>query len=290
MPLKLSPTQIAFNALGDGKFNRPFDAQVDFFRQKLNLPTEHWDDILKEAHDRAFIVAGATKADLLNDLRLAVDKSISEGKSIQWFRKQFNKAVRDHGWEGWTGSDTEEGRDWRTKVIYDTNMRTSYAAGRWAQLHDPDLLTVRPYWKYVHTDTVRFPRPLHQQWGATPVILHHTHPWWKTHFPPNGWGCRCRIVPVRASEYTGGEAPDDGTHTVKDREGNFHTIPKGIDYGWDYAPGASLNPLKDFVESKKKALPKPLAEAFSASAEDVFKEQKSKAEAAILKDWAKKTT
>ena len=40
-------------------FNTPFAEQLDFFRQKLNLPSERWDDIQKAAHDRAFIVAGA---------------------------------------------------------------------------------------------------------------------------------------------------------------------------------------------------------------------------------------
>ena len=69
MPLNLSPTQIAFNARGDGTFNLPFTEQISFFRNKLNLSTERWDDILHQAHDRAFIVAGAAKADLLDDLR-----------------------------------------------------------------------------------------------------------------------------------------------------------------------------------------------------------------------------
>jgi len=144
MPLTISPTQTAFNARGDGSFKLPFPEQIDFFRQKQNLPTERYDDILKEAHDRAFVVAGAMKADLLNDLRKAVDKAIAEGKTIDWFRKEFEAIVQKHGWEGWTGSDTKAGRDWRTRVIYKTNLSASYAAGRWQQLHDPDLLKGRP--------------------------------------------------------------------------------------------------------------------------------------------------
>lgn len=38
--------------------------------------TEWWDDILGAAHDRAFIVAGAAKA----DFRGAVEKAIGEGE------------------------------------------------------------------------------------------------------------------------------------------------------------------------------------------------------------------
>ncbi len=259
MPLKLSPTQTAFNARGDGKFNKPFAEQVDFFQQKLNLQTERYDDILKSAHDRAFVVAGAMKADLLNDLRVAVERSIVEGKSIGWFRKEFDNIVAKNGWQGWTGEGTKAGRDWRTRVIYRTNLSASYAAGRWQQLKDPDLLKLRPFWKYVHNDTVQNPRPLHQSWSG--MVLRHDDPFWQTHFPPNGWGCRCRVTAVSAREYKGHPAPDDGTYIYKSKDGTEHVLPKGIDYGWDYAPGASLADAVDPVVVRKAVtLPPKLAE------------------------------
>jgi hypothetical protein len=249
MPLKLSPTQIAFNARGNGRFNKPFEQQLSFFRKKLNLPTERYDDILKQAHDRAFMVAGVQKADLLNDLRQAVDKAIAQGKSIGAFRKQFNNIVKQRGWQGWTGSDSQAGRDWRTRIIYRTNIATSYAAGRWKQLNDPDLLKSLPYWKYIHNDTVAHPRPLHVEWDG--LVLKHDDPWWKTHFTPNGWGCRCRITAVREREFKGAKAPDNGVHAVVDSQGNKHVIPRGIDFGWDYAPGANTDTsLRELVQNK----------------------------------------
>lgn len=249
MPLKLSPSQIAFNARGDGKFNKPFKEQVAFFRQKLNLPSQHWDDILTRAHDRAFIVAGAAKADLLQDLRGAVDKAISQGKSIQAFRKDFAGIVQKRGWQGWTGSDTKAGRNWRTKVIYTTNMRSSYAAGRELQLQDPALRRLRPYLKYIHNDTVTNPRHLHVSWSGK--VLRHDDPWWDMHKPPNGFGCRCRVVAVSKREFKGDVAPNDGTYSKIDRHGVEHIIPKGIDYGFDYAPGQSNAPLLRQVIAKQ---------------------------------------
>jgi len=258
MPLKLSPTQLAFNSRGDGRFNQPFQEQVDFIAQKLNLPTAHYDDIIGAAHDRAFVVAGAMKADLLTDIHNAIDKTAQEGKSIQWFRKEFDTIVQARGWQGWTGSDTQQGRDWRTRVIYQTNLSASYAAGRYAQLTHPDLLSIRPYWKYVHNDTVAHPRPLHVSWSG--VVLKHDDPWWHSHFPPNGWGCRCRITAVPASAYEGAAAPDDGTYEKVDRNGEIHTLPKGIDYGWDYAPGKShLEKTISFQQQKLEARPWQLA-------------------------------
>jgi hypothetical protein len=38
-------------------------------------------------------------------------------------------------------------------------------------------------------------------------------------------------------------APNDGTYTHVDADGEAHTIPKGIDHGWDYAPGRTKNDI-----------------------------------------------
>jgi len=235
-------------------FNQPFSEQVDFFKDKINLPSRYYDDILKDAHDRAFIVAGATKADLLDDLRTAVDKAVMDGGTLSQFQKDFDNIVAKHGWI-YNGE-----RDWRTQVIYKTNISASYAAGRWQQLNDPDLLSVRPYWQYHHKDGQNYPRPLHVAWSGT--VLKYDDPWWKTHFAPNGWGCECWITAVRADKYKGDPAPSDGTYTHTDRRGITHTIPNGIDYGWDYAPGASISKgIKAATIDKAAAFPKPLSDA-----------------------------
>lgn len=112
-------------------FNLPFAQQIDFFKQKVNLPTQSYKDLQAQQHDKAFVVAGAMKADLLTDLNEAVLKAIEDGESLGQFRQRFDEIVAKRGWTGWTGSDSKEGIAWRTKVIYTTNLRTSHAAGRW---------------------------------------------------------------------------------------------------------------------------------------------------------------
>ncbi len=224
----------ALTAALDG-ITQQFEEQIAFFRAKLNLPTQRWDDIWTSAHDRAFIVAGAQKADLLTDLRAAVDKAVT-GQSIGEFRKDFAAAVRRSGWSGWAGEGTAAGEAWRTRVIYQTNVATSYAAGRWTQLNDPDLKAVRPYWLYVHADGVLNPRPLHALWGASRLTLLNDHPFWKTHFPPNGWFCNCRVKAVRRPAEGAASEPPEGWDSIDSKTG----APPGIDKGWSYAPGASL--------------------------------------------------
>ncbi|MDT3668998.1 MAG: phage minor head protein [Aromatoleum sp.] len=240
-------------------FALPFDEQIAFFRDKLNLPTEAWDDIWQAAHDRAFVVAGAMKADLLQDLREAVDKAIATGTTLETFRKDFRELVARRGWSGWTGEGTKAGEAWRTKVIYETNLRTSYAAGRWAQLTAADLVEHRPYWRYVHNDSVLHPRPFHKRWGDMRLTLPHDHPFWQTHFPPNGWGCRCRVTAVTGPKKGDATEPPAGWN-ARDTAGN---IP-GIDKGWAYAPGASLGELRATVEQKLQKLDPALGAALWA--------------------------
>lgn len=241
-------------------FNTPFAEQLDFFKAKLNLPSERWDDITKAAHDRAFIVAGAQKADLLKDLNGAVAKAIEQGTGHEQFHKDFMAIVQKHGWTGWTGEGTKAGEAWRSKVIYQTNLATSYAAGRYQQLTDPEFLKLRPYWRYKHADWVANPRLQHVAWNN--LTLPHDHEFWKTHFPPNGWGCHCRVTPVDAQEYAksqaAGEASAPAGWDVRDDKGNLPGIAKGF----DYAPGASAKrPLKDFIDEKLIKLEAPIGAA-----------------------------
>ena len=218
----------------------PFAEQIAFFRSKLDLPTRAWTDIWQEQHDKSFVVAGAAHADLVADLRGAVDQAIAEGTTLATFRKDFDSIVAKRGWS-YNG-----GRDWRTRVIYGTNLRTSYAAGRYQQMQD--VAAERPFWRYRHSDASEEPRHVHLSWDG--LILRHDDPWWSTHYPPNGWGCKCYIETLapRDLKRLGKDGPDaapavrNRTVTVgaKGPSPRTVTVPEGIDPGWAYAPGQSV--------------------------------------------------
>ncbi len=76
----------------------------------------------------------------------------------------------------------------RLEIIYDTNLRTSMAAARWEDIQRrKDSM---PYLKYIcvmdeHT------RDEHRRWHN--LVLPVDHPFWQTHFPPNGLFCRCIV-------------------------------------------------------------------------------------------------
>lgn len=220
----------------------PFSEQIAFFRSKRDVLTESYLDVWGAQHDTAFMVAGVNRTDMLSDFRRAIDRAIAGGATLEDFRKDFDRIVDQYGWD-YTG-----GRNWRTRVIYETNLRQSYNAGRWAQLQR--LKRARPYWRYRHSDAVEHPRPIHQSWDG--LILHADDPWWHTHFPMNGWGCQCYVEALNERDLRrlGKSGPDTAppieyeTRIVGARSPGGPRevrVPVGIDPGFDYAPGRSLD-------------------------------------------------
>lgn len=158
----------------------PFDEAIAFLRDKLRLTSRGWTDVWQEANAVAFTVAGATSAQLVADLHQIVTKLAAQGTTLAEFREDFDAVVAQHGWSH------RGGRAWRTRVIFETNLRTAYQAGRWQQAWR--LRDTRPYLRYVAVLDNRT-RPAHREWHGT--VLPITSAWWDTHYPPNDWGCRC---------------------------------------------------------------------------------------------------
>lgn len=220
-----------------GIFSKPFPEQVAFFRNKLGnlIPTQRWDDIEGAAHDQAFMVAGAVKADLLTDLAAAVDKGIAEGRGLEEFRRDFRSIVAKNGWTGWTGEGSVKGEAWRTGVIFRTNAYTSYAAGRFAQLRAGNFA----FWVYRHGGSLE-PRVQHLSWDG--LVLVPDHAFWITHYPPSDWGCSCYAVGASsesAAKRLGGNLAKKLPADWQQRDPKTGA-PVGIGRGWDYAPGASV--------------------------------------------------
>ena len=247
----------------------PFTEALAILKAKLNLPSARWDDLLGAAHDRAFVVAGAMQADLLADLHAAITKTREKGTTLADFKKDFEKIIAQRGWTGWTGEDSQAGRAWRARVIYETNLQTSYAAGRYQQMKA--IAETRPWWRYRHNDAVTHPRPEHKAWDGK--VLRHDDPWWSTHYPPSGFGCRCFVETLAERDIerlgitptTGAAMPFNRTiEQVNKRTGEIITLPQGVDKGWDYAPGAGVDTaLRDLVARKLIGYPPAIAKALS---------------------------
>lgn len=219
---------------------RPFAQQQAYFRRKVNVPSARWDDLQQAEHAHGFMAAGVTRADVLEDIRSAVQSAIDDGEGFEAFRARFNDILATRGWIGGAGDESDARRDWRMRTIYTTNLRTSYMAGRWEQLK------AFPFLRYQH-NTVNNPREDHLAWDGK--VLATNDPWWNTHYPPNGWGCRCTVTGVGKGRLRalGKDGPDP---TPAPSEGD--PPPE-----WAYHPGKAARSLPAAESLGRKVMDMP---------------------------------
>lgn len=205
--------------------NLPFEEAIRFFREKANVTTNSWRDVWGAAHSHSFSVAGAASQALVSDFRGAIDKAIAEGTTLDEFRKDFDTIVTKRGWDH-TGD-----RNWRSRVIFETNMRTALAAGRYAQLTLPSTLEAFPMWMYRHSGALH-PRLDHLSWDGQ--VWRASNPIWSRIYPPNGFGCGCFVIPLNVEELTRlGKSGPDRAPDLEQLVGGS----RGIDPSFEYNPG-----------------------------------------------------
>ncbi|SMH42411.1 phage head morphogenesis protein [Mesorhizobium australicum] len=216
-----------------------FEEAIAFLRRRLELPADRWLEVVRQidaaASDRS---AGMTDS-LVTDILAEVLKAIEDGSTFDGFLDGWIEATRRHGWTA--GDDFESA--YRARLAFRLMTSQAYAAGRWQQIQR--LKRVRPYLRYVHVDpelTQPGSRHEHAAWHG--IILPVDHEWWLTHYPPNGWNCRCYVQSLserdlgrygwRVSE----EAPPDIT-VIQFVRGVPVETPAGIDPGFAFNVGVA---------------------------------------------------
>jgi len=231
----------------------PPEEAIAWFKAKGFRISWDWHEMWQADHARAFTVAKVAKVDILQDIFSALDKAQSDGITFETFRKELTPLLQSKGWWGrqeavnlTTGElkTVQLGSPRRLRTIFNVNVQTALQVGHYRAMTDPAVLAARPYWRYSavmdgHT------RPMHRQWHG--LILPADHPFWATHFPPNGWNCRCTVVSMSLREMARdglkvSEPPEIKMYKwVNPAIGGEKWIPQGIDAGWDYNPGTSAN-------------------------------------------------
>ena len=219
---------------------------IGHFRRKGYHVGFDWRDTDASHHLRSFTVAKAMRMDLLEDIRGAVDEALADGTTFEQFQKRLRPIMQEKGWWGRrpmrdprTGEirTVQLGSPRRLRIIYDTNLRMAAAHGRWQRIER--VKERLPYLRYVSVLDSRT-RPDHRRWHGT--ILPVDHPWWRTHYPPNGWRCRCTVVQLSAAaERLGGVSrrarPMRMRRWTNQRTGRIVEVPEGIDPGFAHNVG-----------------------------------------------------
>lgn len=251
-----------------------------YFDGKTATPAFSWLDVWAEEHAYKFTVAKAVELDVLNALRSTISQANSEGKGYERWKPLIEQELTKLGWWGPRMVEDATGEqparmvnfssDRRLKTIFWSNMNSARSAGQWERAQRSKK--VLPYVLYLRT-TSADPRPEHLAWVG--LILPIDHPFWRTHWPPNGWLCKCQIRMISAREaktligtkrvvgrnpdgtdieiwYTDA-APDLGPDIEfrNRRTGEVTMVPVGIDPGWHTNPGfARASTLIQNLETK----------------------------------------
>ena len=245
-------------------FRLPPAETVEFFRAKGYAVQAQWDETWQQEHGRAFTVTKMMNGALLEEVRRSLDRVLSDGGTFEQWKSGITPKLEQAGWLGRVQDREITGVDHavfigeaRLRTIYETNLRTARAAGKWKRIQA--LKDAAPYLMYDAIND-RQTRPLHRLWGGLdngqPIVLPVDHPAWSIYFPPCGWGCRCGVSQLsqRTLERRGlrvtsdaelrrrgwldasGE-PGGDRRPWKRSDGEIVMVPAGVDPGWAYNPG-----------------------------------------------------
>jgi SPP1 gp7 family putative phage head morphogenesis protein len=235
----------------------PKDA-VAYFRSRGYQITDDWHDMWQGAHARAFTVAKASSMDVLETIRGELDTALASGMTPRDFAKNLQPLLEKKGW--WGKKVLEDGREvqlgsaYRLNTIFRVNTQTAYMAGRYRR--QLSGVETRPYWMYVAILDGNT-RPEHRALNGK--VFRWDDPIWQYLYPPNGWGCRCRVralteQQVRRMGVTVEKGDDyiktfereivsQSTGEVKTVEHMRVDLPDGgsmsPDIGWAYNPGVA---------------------------------------------------
>lgn len=240
-------------ALGVGLV-APRDASAYFASKNRLLPSYHWDDVYAHEHAAGVAVAGITQRDVLQLFTDEIQRTIDAGGDLRNFKKRMQVLLAKAGyWGDVTVTDPATGEQRITKfnpkrleLIFNTNTRQAFAAGQYERALAAKATL--PYLLYLSANDDKV-RPLHRQWHGT--VLPVGHAFWRTHMPPCGWNCRCKVVSVSERDiekYAKLGVPihraapaSFGQYTTYTRKstGEEMAVPLGIDPGFDHNPALS---------------------------------------------------
>lgn len=226
------------------------DDTVAFFRAKGYLPADYrgrWDETWQDEHARWFTVTKLFNNSVLEEVRASLDAVLANGGTFEQWRAAVLAKLGDDEGKPQSGVDPRLLTSVsRLRIVYDTNLRMSRAAGQWKRIQARKASAPYLMWDAVRD---RKTRPLHRLWGGLdtkkPVVLPVDDEWWDTHFPPCGWGCRCGVVQYsrRDLDRLGLDVhrpPSLPSRPYRRSTGEIVQVPAGIDPGFAYNPGKAF--------------------------------------------------
>ena len=262
----------------------PDPAAVAFLAGKGVERSWRWPTLWREQHSAAFTLAGVWRLDVIAAAQELTTQAVRDGETFAQFQTNFAERLSKLGFAGrQTVTEFAEGprrvnltAPWRTRVIYDTNVRQAYAASEWAAIEQTKADFPALQYQGVRDERTR---ASHARWFG--IVLPVDHVFWRTHYPPNDWYCRCYVIQISVDELADGAAkltteadlaetgyssdPEEWPEWRHAQTGRTSRTPPGVGPGFAYNAGQVRRAnLAELLGRRIESLPPPLAKAASA--------------------------
>jgi SPP1 gp7 family putative phage head morphogenesis protein len=167
----------------------PNDDAADYIADLTPVTKEIFNGLTAQYKSAAFTLAAAADVRLIEKIRDALAQVAKDGGTAQDFEQAVNRITDDAG--------VAELNAFTLDTAFNTAMQKAYSLGRYEQMSDAATIDVLPVWQYwtVGDDRVR---PEHAVLDG--FAAHAQDPVWHKIYPPNGFNCRCSVIPLLASE------------------------------------------------------------------------------------------
>ncbi|HYI40002.1 MAG TPA: phage minor head protein [Allosphingosinicella sp.] len=202
---------------------------IRIIERKRPRAIRSWRELGAEEYARAFTAAATAESDIVADLYEGLLGTMREGGGESDFADRMMPVLRDKGWLPQL-DDKALGR--RVRLIYDTNIRTSQAVGKWRAAQRTKQFL--PYIRYSAVMDSRT-RPAHAALHG--IIRPVDDPFWAQAYPPCGFQCRCiasQLSRSQAARYGG--VSDEAAATEALRQAR--DLSSGEGEFWAYNVGA----------------------------------------------------
>lgn len=165
-------------------FSLPFDEAVDDFLARDIVTPEQWRSMDAAARRRAFTATQLASDQLRQRAYDALLRSLAEGTTLREFSRDLRSGELSLGV---TPSDPAY-----AETIFRTNTATAYAAGRFQQMQQPEVLEARPYVQFRAILDDRTTKRCSYCDGL--IFDRRSDPGWVRFAPPLHFNCRSTTV------------------------------------------------------------------------------------------------
>jgi len=213
-------------------FDLPFNEAIAAMEARgVVLPEKYYGELQGIHRQLNFSIAGVASLDQLQGVLDSLSAKLADGQSFkQW---QDSVSVQDLGLP-----------KHRMDNIYRTNIQNAYNRGHWEQFKENEKFA--PYLMYDSINDSRT-RPSHRAMDG--IIRLVSDPFWDTHYPANGYRCRCSVVSLSEKQAQARSKGGNGLNKSIDVE------KMKPDKGWDYNCGEDITTGIDKAVADRKANP-----------------------------------